>query len=45
MSLWRQDKGHAAAVAAFLGAVRQGKPSPIPLEEAIEVTRATFQVV
>ena len=44
MSLWRQDKGHAAAVAAFLGAVRQGKPSPIPLEEAIEVTRATFQV-
>jgi len=45
MSLWRQDKGHAAAVAAFLDAVRQGRPSPIPLEEVIEVTRATFQVV
>ncbi len=44
MSLWRQDKGHRAAVAAFLAAVRDGKPSPIPLEELIEVTRATFQV-
>lgn len=44
MSLWRQDKGHNAAVAAFLAAVRDGRPSPIPFEELIEVTRATLQV-
>jgi predicted dehydrogenase/NADPH:quinone reductase-like Zn-dependent oxidoreductase len=44
MRLWRQDKGHRAAVAAFLAAVRDGRPSPVPLEEAIEVSRATFQV-
>jgi predicted dehydrogenase/threonine dehydrogenase-like Zn-dependent dehydrogenase len=43
MNLWRQDKGHRAAMAAFIGAVRTGQPSPIPLEEAIEVTRATLE--
>jgi len=44
MNLWRQDKGHSAAVAAFLAAVRDGKLSPIPFEELIEVTRATLRV-
>jgi predicted dehydrogenase/D-arabinose 1-dehydrogenase-like Zn-dependent alcohol dehydrogenase len=44
MNLWRQDKGHAAAVAAFIDAVRTGKPSPIPFEELIEVTSTTFAV-
>jgi len=42
MRLWKQDKGHRAAVASFLEAVRSGGPSPIPAEEAIEVTRATL---
>ncbi len=39
---WRQDKGHAAEVAAFLEAVRGGRPSPIPFAEMASVTRATF---
>jgi len=43
MRLWRQDKGHQAAVAAFLGALRTGRPSPVPVEEAIEVTRVTLE--
>lgn len=42
--LWRQDKGHAAEVAAFLSAVEQGGPPPIPFDEIVEVTRATFQI-
>ncbi|MGD9854122.1 MAG: bi-domain-containing oxidoreductase [Planctomycetaceae bacterium] len=45
MNLWRQDKGHSAGVAAFLQAIRQGGPPPIPLEELAEVTRATFDIV
>jgi predicted dehydrogenase len=45
MNLWRQDKGHAAATRAFLDAVRQGQPSPIPVDESIEVTRASFDAI
>jgi len=43
MRLWRQDKGNAGCVDAFLRAVREGTPSPIPFEELVEVTRATLQ--
>jgi predicted dehydrogenase/threonine dehydrogenase-like Zn-dependent dehydrogenase len=43
MRLWRQDKGNAGCVAAFLKAVREGKPSPIPFEELAEGARVTFQ--
>jgi predicted dehydrogenase len=39
MRLWRQDKGQAAFVAAFLQAVQGGGPWPIPLEELVEVAR------
>lgn len=35
----RADKGHAAAVAAFLRAVRSGGPAPVPAEELREVSR------
>lgn len=42
MKPWRQDKGNAACVAAFVEAVKRGGPSPIPLDETLEVTRATF---
>ncbi len=45
MNLWRQDKGQAACVAAFVKAIREGQPSPIPFEELHEVTRATFDVM
>jgi predicted dehydrogenase/threonine dehydrogenase-like Zn-dependent dehydrogenase len=45
MNLWRQDKGNAACVAAFIQSIREGTPSPIPFEELVEVSRATFDVV
>ena len=35
----RQDKGHAAEIAAWLAAVRRSGPSPIPLDELLEVSR------
>jgi predicted dehydrogenase len=44
MRLWRQDKGQTACVDAFVAAVREGKASPIPLPELIEVARVTLAV-
>ena len=44
MNLWRQDKGQGVCTAAFLQAVREGKPSPIPFEELIEVSRVTIEL-
>jgi predicted dehydrogenase len=43
--LWRQDKGHRAAAAAFINAVRGGGASPIPIREILEVTAATLDVL
>jgi predicted dehydrogenase/threonine dehydrogenase-like Zn-dependent dehydrogenase len=43
-SLWRQDKGNTACAAAFVEAVRNGGPSPIPFEELVEVTEVSFQI-
>jgi predicted dehydrogenase/threonine dehydrogenase-like Zn-dependent dehydrogenase len=40
--LSRQDKGHAAELIAFVGAVRAGGPSPLDPEVAAHVTRVTF---
>ena len=45
MWLWRQDKGNAACVAAFVDALRAGAPSPVPSSELFEVARVTFDVV
>ncbi len=42
-SLWRQDKGQQACAAAFLAAVKGGGESPIPLDELVEVARATIE--
>jgi predicted dehydrogenase len=42
MRLWRQDKGQKAFAAAFVGAVTNGGPLPIPFEELLEVTRVTL---
>ena len=39
------DKGHAAEVAAFTNAIREGKPSPIPFDELVLSTLATFKVI
>jgi predicted dehydrogenase len=43
MRLWRQDKGANACASAFLKAVRDGAPSPIPFAELIEVARFTIK--
>ena len=45
MHLWSQDKGHKAEVAAFMKAVQDGGPSPIPFEELIEATRVSFEIM
>jgi len=42
LNLWRQDKGNAACMAAFIAAVQSGQPAPIPFGELVEVTEATF---
>jgi len=44
MKLWRQDKGQKACVEAFVSAIRDGTPSPIPLSELIEVARITLAI-
>lgn len=41
---WRQDKGHAACVQAFLRSIESGGPSPIPAEEIFEVSRFAIEV-
>lgn len=45
LNLWRQDKGNAACMAAFVAAVAAGGAAPIPFAELVEVTRATFDAV
>ena len=44
MRLWRQDKGQADCVAAFLDAVEKGGEAPIALNELIEVSRVALNV-
>jgi len=44
MNLWQQDKGQFACAKAFVDAVRQGGPAPIPVEEIFEVSRVTIEV-
>jgi polar amino acid transport system substrate-binding protein len=40
-----QDKGQSGMVEAFLAAIKQGKPSPIPFEEISRVTLVTLMAV
>ena len=40
----RQEKGHFQELEAFAHAVTRGEPSPIPFEDIVATTRATFQV-
>lgn len=42
--LWRQDKGQNACASAFVGAIKTGAAPPIPLDEILEVSRATVAV-
>ena len=39
------DKGHREEVRAFLAAIKEGKPSPIPFESLVATTRTTFKVL
>jgi predicted dehydrogenase/NADPH:quinone reductase-like Zn-dependent oxidoreductase len=44
MRLWRQDKGHGHELTAFIQAVRDGGPPPIPFAEILEVTGTTLKL-
>lgn len=41
----RQDKGHEKEVKSFIEAIKEGKSSPIPFNELVEVTLASFAAV
>nr|WP_319395162.1 bi-domain-containing oxidoreductase [uncultured Desulfobacter sp.] len=43
--LMRQDKGQQGCVAAFLSAVENGSPSPIPFDEILEVSRMSLEAI
>lgn len=44
MNLWRQNKGQQACAQAFVDAIQQGLPSPIPLAEIFEVSRVSIEM-
>jgi predicted dehydrogenase len=39
------QKGHREELEAFIQAVRHGRPSPIPFDESVRVTRATLAIL
>ncbi|MBT7953510.1 MAG: Gfo/Idh/MocA family oxidoreductase, partial [Gammaproteobacteria bacterium] len=44
MNLWRQDKGQKTCAAAFVTAISNGRVSPIPFAEIVEVTRVSIEL-
>lgn len=44
MNLWRQDKGQTACVQAFVNAIQDGLPSPIPAAEILEISRISIEM-
>jgi len=44
MNLWRQDKGQKACAEAFIKAIAQDGPAPIPFDEIVEVARVSIEV-
>lgn len=42
MKLSKQDKGQETCAGAFIDSIRQGKSSPIPFDEIVEVHRVCF---
>ena len=44
MNLWRQDKGQTNCVNQFVNAIEKGLPSPIPVDELIEVSKVTLEM-
>jgi predicted dehydrogenase/threonine dehydrogenase-like Zn-dependent dehydrogenase len=45
MVLRRQDKGNQACIKEFIETILNGASSPIPIDEIMEVTQASFNVV
>ncbi|WP_028226474.1 bi-domain-containing oxidoreductase [Paraburkholderia ferrariae] len=43
-NLWRQNKGQEACVAAFVDAIANSGPAPIPLAEVLEVSGVTIDI-
>lgn len=43
MNLWRQNKGQQACATAFVQAVEEGGPVPIPFGELMEVSRVSIE--
>jgi len=43
LNLWKQDKGHGAEILGFTKAAEAGNHSPIPFDEIVEVTKASFR--
>lgn len=43
MNLWRQDKGQNQCALAFLRAIQNGTPSPIPVDELFEVAALSIE--
>ena len=41
---WRQDKGQQACAAAFVAAIRNGAPAPIPVDELLENARVSIEL-
>jgi predicted dehydrogenase len=44
-SRWGQDKGHRQVWNAFIRAIADGGPAPIPADELFASTRATFALL
>jgi predicted dehydrogenase/threonine dehydrogenase-like Zn-dependent dehydrogenase len=44
LNLWRQDKGQKGCAQAFVDAIQQGLPSPIPVAEIFEVSRVAIEI-
>jgi len=44
LNLWRQSKGQQACAAAFVKAIRDGGPAPIPLAEIFEISRVSVEL-
>lgn len=42
--LWRQDKGQQTCMRDFINSIEQGKSSPIPLAEILEVSKITIEI-
>ncbi|MFC6439596.1 bi-domain-containing oxidoreductase [Bowmanella sp. JS7-9] len=44
MNLWSQDKGQANCTKAFVDAIQNGNPCPIPADEIFEVARISVDI-